>query len=383
MPEKGGKVKVGDSVWLRGGKGSDPFVQATIGNVQQNGARITVKRAAGGEETLDTAKADFFPSNEKDLMTSDHCALIHLNEPCVLENTRLRYQKDKIYTYTGKILVALNPFGSLPIYGEKIMEKYIDKDTGAKGCPPHLYAMGEQSYKHVKRHKAAACLVMSGESGAGKTETTKHLMRYLAFRSESVSSKSTGKLGELADAILSTNPLLESFGNAKTVRNNNSSRFGKMMRLHFEPGGSVAGAFIKTYLLEKSRCVAITDPERNYHSFYQCFGAPDASKGMLAKMKPGDSKVLSMSKTLTLVGYDDIGGDSLSFQMTSKAMTTLSVSADTQNEMWAILSGLLCSATSSLRTTPTTRARSRRKTGSRARRAAWASPSSRPTSPRA
>ena len=133
------------------------------------------------------------------------------------------------------------------------MPKYKDKDIGAKGLDPHVYAMGEAAFKHVKRFKAAACLVMSGESGAGKTETTKHLMRYLSFRSESLSGKTTGKLptsphisaylpisphisgklSALSDAILSTNPLLEAFGNAKTVRNNNSSRFGERMRRHF------------------------------------------------------------------------------------------------------------------------------------------------------
>ena len=149
-------------------------------------------------------------------------------------------------------------------------------------------------------------------------------MRYLSFRSESVSGKSTGKLSALSDAILSTNPLLEAFGNAKTVRNNNSSRFGKMMRLHFETNGSVAGAFIKTYLLEKSRCVAITDPERNYHSFYQCFGASSAIKGpLLSAMKPGDTHALGASKCIELQGIDDLKGDDLSFASTGKSRTTL------------------------------------------------------------
>ena len=216
------KTKEKDKVWLRGAaKGKEPFVHGVVTNVQQNGARVTVKRAdTKEEETLDSAKADIFPANESDLMTDDHCALIHLNEPCVLENTRMRYTKDKIYTYTGKILVALNPFGPLSIYTDAIMAKYKDKDIGAKGLDPHVYAMGEAAFKHVKRHKTPAALIMSGESGAGKTETTKHLMRYLAWRSDSTAVKggSGAQLDKLADAILSTNPLLESFGNAKTVR---------------------------------------------------------------------------------------------------------------------------------------------------------------------
>ena len=108
-----------EQVWLRGGKDSkEPFVPAVVTNVQQNGARVTVRRAQGGpEETLDTSKHDIFPANVQGLTTNDHCALIHLNEPCVLENSKLRFLRDEIYTYTGKILVALNPFGPLPVYG--------------------------------------------------------------------------------------------------------------------------------------------------------------------------------------------------------------------------------------------------------------------------
>lgn len=114
------KIKVGDRVWLRNqAKGADtPFVPAAVTNSQQNGARLTVKRDGQAEEVLDTSKSDVFPANESKMMTNDHCALIHLNEPCVLENTKMRYEAGKIYTYTGKILVALNPFGQLPsVYG--------------------------------------------------------------------------------------------------------------------------------------------------------------------------------------------------------------------------------------------------------------------------
>eukprot|EP00325_Prymnesiales_sp_UTEX-LB-985_P020714 CAMPEP_0174733188 /NCGR_PEP_ID=MMETSP1094-20130205/60818_1 /TAXON_ID=156173 /ORGANISM="Chrysochromulina brevifilum, Strain UTEX LB 985" /LENGTH=1727 /DNA_ID=CAMNT_0015935811 /DNA_START=13 /DNA_END=5196 /DNA_ORIENTATION=+ len=334
------KIKIKDRVWLRGAKGQESFVPASVTNVQQNGARVTVKRSASDpEEVLDTSKADVFPANEDGMKTNDHCALIHLNEPCVLENTRLRYTDGLIYTYTGKILVALNPFGPLPIYGDAVFPKYVDKEVGAKGVDPHLYAMGEAAYKHVKRHKTPAALVMSGESGSGKTETTKHLMRYLAWRSESVSGKNTGKLGKLADAILSTNPVLEAFGNAKTVRNNNSSRFGKMMRLHFEPTGSVSGAVIKTYLLEKSRAVAITNPERNYHVFYQIMaGASADGKGpALSKYKPTDCHMLNQSQCIELVGVKDVD----EFKETFGALEKLGVNSTTQTEMMKILSGLL------------------------------------------
>jgi len=311
-------------------------VPAVVTNVQQNGARVTVRRAQGGpEETLDTSKHDIFPANVQGLTTNDHCALIHLNEPCVLENSKLRFLRDEIYTYTGKILVALNPFGPLPVYGESQMATYVDKEIGAKGLSPHLYAMGEAAYKHVKRHKSPSALVMSGESGAGKTETTKHLMRYLAWRSERVCGKAVGKLGELANAILSTNPLLEAFGNAKTVRNNNSSRFGKMMRLHFEQNGSVSGAVIKTYLLEKSRAVAITNPERNYHIFYQLVaGASAANKGpLLASLTPDGLRMLNQSQCISMPNISDADA----FGETFGAMQKLGVNQRAQDETAIIL----------------------------------------------
>jgi len=336
------KTKPGDSVWLRGNtKGGDPFEPAKVTNVQQNGARVTTQRkGAKEEETLDSAKADIFPANEGGMMTNDHCALIHLNEPCVLENTKLRYTADKIYTYTGKILVALNPFGSLPIYGEKEMAPYKDKDIGAKGVDPHVYAMGEAAFKHVKRHKTPASLIMSGESGAGKTETTKHLMRYLAWRSDqsSIKAGSGDKLDALADAILSTNPLLESFGNAKTVRNNNSSRFGKMMRLHFDATGHVSGAFIKTYLLEKSRCVTVTNPERSYHIFYQVLISSHPAKGpVLSKLAAKDIHLLNQSQCYTLTKISD----ETFWKEVNEAMQKLGIPDASQSDLVKILSMLM------------------------------------------
>jgi len=145
------------------------------------------------------------------------------------------------------------------------------------------------------------------------------------------SKRAEGKLATLADAILKTNPLLEAFGNAKTVRNNNSSRFGKMMRLHFEPTGAVAGAFIKTYLLEKSRSVAITDPERNYHIFYQlCAGAPAAYKGeTLSRLAPTELRMLNQSKCIGLQGKDD----AKDYAETVKAMGVLGIPEEEQAQL--------------------------------------------------
>ena len=181
-------------------------------------------------------------------------------------------------TLVNDILIAINPFSKLDIYGGAVMERYAGKALGDAGAAPHVYAVGEAAYRHLCTKRRATALIMSGESGAGKTETTKHLMAYIAWCSERASSG--GVAAELAERILSSSPLLEAFGNCKTVRNNNSSRFGKMMRLHLSAKGDVAGGFVKSYLLEKSRVVAITSPERNYHIFYQLMAAAtDAAKG--------------------------------------------------------------------------------------------------------
>jgi hypothetical protein len=198
------KAKPRDHAWVRAPpKAEEPFLAATV--VATSDGQVTVSSDAAGEQSFPLASDDIFLANPANTNADDHCGLIHMNEPAVLENTRVRFAANQIYTYVGKICVALNPFASLPIYGEAEMARYKDKDVGARGCPPHLYAMAEVSYKAVRRSQLTACLVMSGESGAGKTETTKHLMRYLAWRSESVGAQAGAppQLTRLADACRS------------------------------------------------------------------------------------------------------------------------------------------------------------------------------------
>ena len=329
-----GKAKLRDPAWLRTPAG---WVSATVARI--DGTDVTLSTDAG-EERLPLASDAVCLANKPGDSAEDHCGLIHMNEPSILENTRVRFEADHIYTYVGKICVALNPFAALQIYGDVEMAKYKDKEIGARGCPPHLYAMSEASYKVVRRVQATSCLVMSGESGAGKTETTKHRMRYLAWRSEGTSSEAGGpKLDKLADAILSTNPLLEAFGNAKTVRNSNSSRFGKMMRLHFSGAGTVAGAQIKTYLLEKSRAVTISDPERSYHVLYQVMAAtPDALKGpTLAPLKADQMRILRGSRCFELAGRSDAD----EYAEVVRALEALGVAQQAADELQRVLCALL------------------------------------------
>uniref|UniRef100_A0A7S4BEP8 Uncharacterized protein n=1 Tax=Chrysotila carterae TaxID=13221 RepID=A0A7S4BEP8_CHRCT len=335
-------MRVGDPCWLRAPKGqTEPFSPGKIVNVQQGGDRLTVLKPDGTEAAFDLKNADVFAANPTGSNAPDHCALLHLNEPSVLENTRQRFLVDDIYTYTGKILIAVNPFKTLPIYEEDYMAKYKEKDVGAKGAMPHVFAMGEAAFKHVKRHGAPTAIIMSGESGSGKTETTKYLMRYLAWRSESISQKAEGKLTTLADAILKSNPLLEAFGNAKTVRNNNSSRFGKYVQLYFHPGaGTMVGALIRSFFLERPRVTSVTTGERCYHSFYQLLdGLPEAARGacQIKNKTAADFRVLSMSGCRTVDGVSD----KAAFETLCDALLANNIGAEQQTQMWAIMSGLL------------------------------------------
>ena len=193
----------------------------------------------------------------------DNTQLLELTDQTVLHNLDRRYMEDDIYTFTGSILLAVNPYAKLPIYDENYMGHFTGKSISKN--EPHVFASAEEAYQRIRKDRRSQSVVVSGESGAGKTETNKHLMRYLAWRSRA----GGGASDDLANAILQSNPILEAFGNAKTGRNNNSSRFGKFIRIHFDPkGGAVGGAVMSTYLLEKSRVVFHGPEERNYHALY-------------------------------------------------------------------------------------------------------------------
>lgn len=180
-----------------------------------------------------------------------------LNEGTLLNNLKRRYLEDKIYTYTANILLALNPYHSIDIYTEEIIKSYQGMSLGTR--PPHVYAIADKAYRDMRNLGLSQSIMCSGESGAGKTESTKYLLRYLTD-----SYGGGGDVEDLEGRILAVNPLLESFGNAKTTRNHNSSRFGKFIELHFNKSAQVIGAYIEHYLLEKSRIISQSDKERNY-----------------------------------------------------------------------------------------------------------------------
>ncbi|MCL4141181.1 UNVERIFIED_CONTAM: hypothetical protein GTU68_064826 [Idotea baltica] len=187
-------------------------------------------------------------------------------------------------TYVANILIALNPYFEVKnLYSLDTIKKYQGKSLGQ--MPPHVFALADKAFRDMKVLKQSQSIIVSGESGAGKTESTKYILRYLC--------ESWGaKIGELEQKILDANPVLEAFGNAKTTRNNNSSRFGKFIEIHFSERFSVVGGFISHYLLEKSRLVLQGKMERNYHVFYQlCAGAPDQLRAKLKLGNPDEFNV--------------------------------------------------------------------------------------------
>ena len=243
------------------------FVKATVTKFTE-GRGYTVKMPDGSEKVVRVV--DCQQANPEGMSAPDNCYLIHISESTILDNMRERFKKKAIYTYTSNILVAVNPFETLTIYGHEHMTPYANKPLGI--VEPHTYAMAEEAYKALVKTGMSQSLVVSGESGAGKTETNKHLMQYIAWRSK---SESPGT--DLATAILEANPVLEAFGNAKTSRNNNSSRFGKFVKLAMSPTGGVMGAVTVQYLLEKSRVPFQSQGERNYHVFYQVCNLPPST----------------------------------------------------------------------------------------------------------
>ncbi|XP_076377461.1 myosin heavy chain 95F jaguar isoform X5 [Megalopta genalis] len=224
---------------------------------------------------------EVYPAGEYTKDVEDNCALMYLNEATLLNNVRTRYFKDRIYTYVANILIAVNPYYEVKdLYSPRTIKSYQGKSLGE--TPPHVFAIADKAFRDMKVLKQSQSIIVSGESGAGKTESTKYLLRYLCDLWGSTA-------GPIEQKILDANPVLEAFGNAKTKRNNNSSRFGKFMEVHFDSKCQVVGGYISHYLLEKSRVCLQSSDERNYHVFYMmCAGAPPELRAKLGITQPDD-----------------------------------------------------------------------------------------------
>merc|ERR1712032_393185 len=197
----------------------------------------------------------------------DMVNLTYLNDASVFWNLKTRYQAKLIHTYSGLFVVVVNPYKRYPLYTHRVCKIYLGKRRNE--CPPHLWAIAEGAYRDMIQNKKDNAMLITGESGAGKTENTKKVITYLAMVATGSGAKKVEKKVSLEDQIVATNPILESYGNAKTARNDNSSRFGKFIRIHFNTKGKLAGCDIETYLLEKARITFQQEVERSYHIFYQ------------------------------------------------------------------------------------------------------------------
>ncbi|KAF6339969.1 myosin heavy chain 9 [Rhinolophus ferrumequinum] len=263
----------------------------------------------------------------------DMAELTCLNEASVLHNLKERYYSGLIYTYSGLFCVVINPYKNLPIYSEEIVDMYKGKKRHE--MPPHIYAITDTAYRSMMQDREDQSILCTGESGAGKTENTKKVIQYLAHVASSHKSKKDQ--GELERQLLQANPILEAFGNAKTVKNDNSSRFGKFIRINFDVNGYIVGANIETYLLEKSRAIRQAKDERTFHIFYYLLsGAGEHLKTDLL-LEPYNKYRFLSNGHVTIPGQQDKD----LFQETMEAMRIMSIPEDEQIGLLRVISGVL------------------------------------------
>ncbi|KAE9604687.1 putative myosin ATPase [Lupinus albus] len=262
----------------------------------------------------------------------DMTKLPYLHEPGVLHNLATRYELNEIYTYTGNILIAVNPFQRIPhLYDAHMMEQY--KGAAFGELSPHVFAVADVAYRAMFNEGKSNSILISGESGAGKTETTKMLMQYLAY----LGGRSGLEGHTVEQQVLESNPVLEAFGNAKTGRNNNSSRFGKFVEIQFDNKGRISGAAIRTYLLERTRVCQISDPERNYHCFYLLCAAPAEVKEKYKVGHPSSFHYLNQSNCYEL----DSVNDADEYVAIRRAMDSIGISEEEQEAIFRVVAAVL------------------------------------------
>lgn len=315
----------------------DPEEGWLPGTVESAGATISVKLASGGSKSA-KPEGVCAGSESADTGVPDMLNLDVLNIGAILHNLRTRGAADQYYTTVGTILCAVNPFKPLDVVSTEWLQKYIKADLGTiTSLPPHIFATAKTAYEMMQKTGKSQSVVISGESGAGKTESTKLVLKYLT----SVSGSTTADLSEqssLEKMILDSNPILEAFGNAKTVRNNNSSRFGKFFEVKFDRKGKIVGGSITNYLLEKSRVVHVAQDERNYHIFYLiCAGTSAEEKAKYHLQEAANFKYLNCSNILEIKGVDD----KAEYKILMDAFSVLKFTADEIDAIHRLLAAIL------------------------------------------
>ncbi|GAA5890383.1 hypothetical protein JCM5296_002805 [Sporobolomyces johnsonii] len=336
--------------------------QVTFQFVDEKGKESTVSTTLAALESATASNPlDVLPPLRNPPLlesTEDLTNLSYLNEPAVLHTILHRYSLRSIYTYSGIVLVAVNPFSSLSVYDHSIVQAYAGRRKGE--LEPHLFAIAEEAYRCMVGTAGEPggnqTIIVSGESGAGKTVSAKYIMRYFATvddPSKPGKKKTTASgMSEVEEQILATNPIMEAFGNAKTTRNDNSSRFGKYIEILFDNAQTIVGARIRTYLLERSRLVYQPETERNYHIFYQLLaGAPSSERKSLGLDSAASFTYLNQGgpNSLVIPGVDDAA----EFSATQKALSTVGITVERQWQIFKLLAALLHLGNMQIRATRT------------------------------
>ncbi|CAG8571930.1 12_t:CDS:10 [Funneliformis caledonium] len=343
----------GTAVWIKNDKEGWISAQLVSKEISDNNVKLAFLTDDGKEIVITTTLTKLSQTNNAELpplrnppmleSSDDLTNLSYLNEPAVLHTIRTRYLQRNIYTYSGIVLIATNPFSSVSLYSQDIIQAYSGKRRGE--LEPHVFAIAEDAYRAMLRENKNQTIVVSGESGAGKTASAKFVMRYFASvddkeKPHDVVKKSNTASGmsEVEEQIMATNPIMESFGNAKTTRNDNSSRFGKYFEIQFDKHQNIIGAKIRTYLLERSRLVYQPETERNYHIFYQlCAGAPPSEKKNLEIGDFNQFHYLNQGGSGTIPGVDDAA----EFEITQKALSTIGITIQIQWQIFRLCAALL------------------------------------------
>ncbi|ELR46061.1 Myosin-7, partial [Bos mutus] len=314
----------------------EEFVKATI--LSREGGKVTAETEHGKTVTVkeDQVLQQNPPKFDK---IEDMAMLTFLHEPAVLYNLKERYASWMIYTYSGLFCVTINPYKWLPVYNAEVVAAYRGKKRSE--APPHIFSISDNAYQYMLTDRENQSILITGESGAGKTVNTKRVIQYFAviaaIGDRSKKEQATGK-GTLEDQIIQANPALEAFGNAKTVRNDNSSRFGKFIRIHFGATGKLASADIETYLLEKSRVIFQLKAERDYHIFYQILSnkKPELLDMLLITNNPYDYAFISQGET-TVASIDDAE----ELMATDNAFDVLGFTTEEKNSMYKLTGAIM------------------------------------------
>ncbi|CAB1432175.1 unnamed protein product [Pleuronectes platessa] len=314
------------------------YLKGTI--VKKDGAKVTVKLLETQEEKV-YKEDDVHPMNPpKYDKIEDMAMMTHLNEASVLYNLKERYAAWMIYTYSGLFCATVNPYKWLPVYDPEVVSAYRGKKR--MEAPPHIFSVSDNAYQNMLTDRENQSVLITGESGAGKTVNTKRVIQYFAtIAVAGGDKKSQGEKkyqGSLEDQIIAANPLLEAYGNAKTVRNDNSSRFGKFIRIHFGTTGKLASADIETYLLEKSRVTYQLSQERGYHIFYQMMTnhIPGIIEMALISTNPYDFPLISMGQ-ITVASIDD----KVELEATDNAIDILGFTAEEKMAIYKMTGAVL------------------------------------------